>query len=519
MVAGPANALVFATQLLAQGKLAEAKSIARGVPRSAGSEHLLGMIALGEGKPRQAVEHLARARTMGGQGPGLRLALGRAYKAAGRARDATAAFEEALTLSPNFAEAHYELGLLAAESDPAAAHAQFARAAGLRPDHAEAWNNLGAAARRLGRHAEAIAAFEKAVAARPDYGRALINLAIALTEAGEAMRALDPARKAAALAPDDPAAAHALALALEASGRLEEAETLLEALVRPAEQARLALRRGEPARAVRLLEGVVAETPSAPLFQSLGEAFAAAGQREDAAKAFRQALVMDPTDEAGASLGLALLGEAVPDAAPPEFVRRLFDDYAPRFDRELVGNLNYSGPAILRGLYDRLGAEPTAILDLGCGTGLGGAAFKDIATQLDGVDLSERMVEAARARGIYDGLAAEEILAYLTGVEAGRYGLVLAADVFVYLGDLAPVLAQSARVLAPGGRVLFTVERAEGEGYELGQSRRYAHAPPYLRRVAQAVGLEVLVEEPVSTRSDRGAPVPGMAYAFGKPAR
>ena len=68
----------------------------------------------------------------------------------------------------------------------------------------------------------------------------------------------------------------------------------------------------------------------------------------------------------------------------------------------MLGELNYRAHLILRELADLVLIEtPSAldILDLGCGTGSTGAAFAPIARRLDGVDLSPRMIEQARARG------------------------------------------------------------------------------------------------------------------------
>ena len=55
---------------------------------------------------------------------------------------------------------------------------------------------------------------------------------------------------------------------------------------------------------------------------------------------------------------------------------------------------------------------------------------------------------------------------------------VLAADVFVYCGDLAPIAAAVARVMAPGGLFAFTVESHDGSGISCYSRRlRYrAHA-------------------------------------------
>ena len=45
-----------------------------------------------------------------------------------------------------------------------------------------------------------------------------------------------------------------------------------------------------------------------------------------------------------------------------------------------------------------------AMLDLGCGTGLGGAAFRPFVDRLVGVDLSPAMIAQAAAKGLYDRL-------------------------------------------------------------------------------------------------------------------
>ena len=61
----------------------------------------------------------------------------------------------------------------------------FNRALALRPDYAQAWNNLGVTLARQGRHAEARTKFEAAVALRQDYGRAWLNLAAACLVTGD----------------------------------------------------------------------------------------------------------------------------------------------------------------------------------------------------------------------------------------------------------------------------------------------------------------------------------------------
>ena len=84
------------------------------------------------------------------------------------------------------------------------------------------------------------------------------------------------------------------------------------------------------------------------------------------------------------------------------------------------------------------------------------------------------------------------------------YDLVIAADVFVYVGNLAPAFAASARALVAGGRLAFTTERAEGDGFDLQPTGRFRHGEAYVRRLAREHGFDVEVLEEVVLRRQRG---------------
>jgi predicted TPR repeat methyltransferase len=154
----------------------------------------------------------------------------------------------------------------------------------------------------------------------------------------------------------------------------------------------------------------------------------------------------------------------------------------------------------------------SSMLDLGCGTGLAGAAFRAEVDRLAGVDLSAAMLEEARRKGIYDRLAEGDLIAYLEAEAAGRprHDLVVAADVLVYLPDLAPVAVAVARVLLPGGLFVFTVETHDGEGVLLRATLRYAHGASHVRCAIADAGLELSYLGEVATRSEKGVPVPGL---------
>jgi predicted TPR repeat methyltransferase len=153
-----------------------------------------------------------------------------------------------------------------------------------------------------------------------------------------------------------------------------------------------------------------------------------------------------------------------------------------------------------------------AMLDLGCGTGLAGAAFRAKADRLVGVDLSPRMIDAAREKGVYDRLEVCDLLEFLAAERGAEqhYDLIVAADVFAYLPDLAPVAAAAALVLAPGGFFAFTVETHAGEGVVLGEALRFAHSADHVREAVQDAGLKLLGLDSAATRTEKGVPVPGL---------
>lgn len=249
----------------------------------------------------------------------------------------------------------------------------------------------------------------------------------------------------------------------------------------------------------------------------LGQAREALAQKDAAAEAFTRARECDAHDELGAGLHLARLTGASPASPPADYVRGLFDQYAGRFDRHLREELGYRGPELLRDALSAARAERSRplhfdrVLDLGCGTGLMGRALFPNFDSIHGVDLSPRMVEAAVATGVYNHAEAGDLLDFLRAQGEGSADLVVAADVFVYLGDLDPVFRASARALESGGLFAFTVQRGAGADYELGADLRYAHSADYLRRLAAARDFRVASLVDASTRKDAGRDVPGLA--------
>jgi predicted TPR repeat methyltransferase len=143
--------------------------------------------------------------------------------------------------------------------------------------------------------------------------------------------------------------------------------------------------------------------------------------------------------------------------------------------------------------------------------------FRPCVAHLAGVDLSPGMIARARAKSIYDRLETADLSAFLPAERAAqrRYDLVIAADVFAYLYDLAPVVRAVADVLGQGGILAFTVETEQDDGsgdgsVALGEKLRYRHGAGHVRAAIEAAGLEILELAPATTRIEAGEAVPGL---------
>ena len=211
-----------------------------------------------------------------------------------------------------------------------------------------------------------------------------------------------------------------------------------------------------------------------------------------------------------------LLGAEPLSSMPPAYVRALFDQYARKFEAALVDDLGYRGPALLfkAVLSARAAIRKPALfkraIDLGCGTGLAATAFAAQVDEFTGIDLSPRMIERARDTGLYAEVEVAEMVEGLRSKPDVSADLILAADAVVYLSDLAPLLSEARRVLAPGGLLAFTAETHGDDGVILGEGLRYAHGAGYLRASIEACGLALSRCEDLSARNEDNAPVPGL---------
>lgn len=425
-------------------------------PAHADALHLLGLVHYARGELAAAAEQVRRAVAVAPHSGVYQFNLGNILRDAGAPDAALAAYRQAVALQPDEADYHNNLGLLHEETGAVDdAVACYRAATALAPDDATVWVNLGTALQQQGKGGEAAECYRRALRTEPQHARALNNLGAVLQAEGDFAAA---------------------------------AECYQHAL------------RAEPA---------LAET-----HRNYGGLLEAGGDRDGALRHYTEALRLKPDYAEVAYVLAALRGVAAPATAPAAYVAALFDQYADGFDAHLTGTLGYRTPAMLRALFQRCAEGPAGdVLDLGCGTGLAGLAFRDVAARLAGVDLSPRMVDKARERGIYDELDVGDVVAALQR-RPGSWDLLLAADVLVYIGDLAPVFAAAQSALRPGGRLLFSVEQGGTDSFMLREAGRYAHSAAYVRALADSCGFAVRAEESAVLRQNLGSDVPGWMYAL-----
>ena len=333
----------------------------------------------------------------------------------------------------------------------AEAETHYAASLALMPGRVSTLTNLGATRLKLGKLEEAVELLQEAVAKEPGNVEALGHLAVALAELGQREPALACTDRLLGL---DPGAGTVWSLR----------GTLLKEL----------------------------------------------GRLPEAAASFQNAVARGADTDLNRYQLASLTGADVPAHPPRDYVESLFDGYARGFEEHLTQVLHYRAPDILVDELKRRGQRFASALDLGCGTGLCGLRLKPLVARLEGVDLSANMVEQASARGVYDRVVQDDVTHFLDSASQ-RYDLAIAADVFIYVGDIAAVFAGAARAMTVGGMFCFSVEVASGANdFELRPSLRYAHSRAYIERLAAANGFDIDTTAQHTLREDQRIAIPGL---------
>lgn len=429
---------------------------------------------------------------------------------------------KAVALMPSFAGAWVNLGsALLGQRKLAEAENALREAIRRAPADAQAHSNLGNVYREMKNLDEAEKCYREAIRLQPSFPDALTNLGLVMQDRGHLTEAAEMHRRALALSPQHADANYNLGYVLMQLGDEKSAVPFFERVTQlsPASSrgwkslAAASARARDPKRAVACYERALELDPDdAETLAALGVCCLSIGDSAKAAVALTRALELKPEDdETRYWLAAAGRGNA-PEKMAPDAVAKLFDGYADKFDAHLVGELRYRAPEMLsaalrRGRGDR--APPLSVADLGCGTGLLGAQLRDIAGYLVGVDLAPKMIEKARARGVYDELAVQDVAEFLETTQR-HFDAVVATDVFIYIGKLDRIFAATLARLVAGGLFAFSVEAHPGEEpYHLRTSGRYAQSLRYLRELSSRYGFTEVSIDPVVLRLENSVPIDG----------
>ena len=398
-------------------------------------------------------------------------------------------YARALEQDPCEPDALNLMGTLMFQRDDIAAAVPYAAKSVLAdPCSARALNTLGLILRKAGQTAAAASCYHKAIILNEGFADAYSNLGVILKAEGHLLRAIDYYRRALEINPTLGETYNNLGNAYQEIGELQEA---IDAYLQAAD----------------LLPD------SDAVHYNVGMLLNRQGARLDALAHLKRALEINPERTDALHLVAALEGRTT-STAPLDYVRKLFDDYAPRFEAHLVGDLGCRIHVEMVGLINKHRGDRqfAHALDLGCGTGLTGGAARGFVDRLTGVDVSEKMLRQAEVKGLYDDLLASDMHTYLEETE-DRPDLVLSADVFIYIGALDETVRLIADRLQIGGLFAFSVEEeVPSAAWILRPSGRYGHGDAYISSLMRENGLMVVDKLHTNLRTDRSDPIRGVIY-------
>ena len=366
----------------------------------------------------------------------------------------------------------------------------YQQAAQLDPRDAAVWMQLGAITGQLGNHAESEQYCRRALACDPRNAGIYHNLGMSLARQGKSQEAVDSYAAALRLEPGRMATKYSLGLVLKDTGKFEEARACFADLVS-------------------------AKPDHAWAWFALGTIHAELGDNSEALSCLDRAAATDPSLQTRATyFKNAITNSRAADELALSHVKELFDAHAPNFEQHLVEGLGYKIPEILdRHIRRLIGDAPASldILDIGCGTGICGSLLKNLAHDLTGIDIAPRMIEQARNRRVYNHLLVGD-LTPLLAADPRNYDIIIAADVFIYVGDVKHIFEQAHRLLRPAGLLAFSVETSVDRPVVLRATGRYAHSTRYIEELAASTNFEIIVAEPAVIRTELKKPIEGAVY-------
>lgn len=139
---------------------------------------------------------------------------------------------------------------------------------------------------------------------------------------------------------------------------------------------------------------------------------------------------------AGKTAGQEILENAYKLSTPADNIA-YYRKFAPFYDADFVEHMGYHYPKVIAEAYHRLAKEADIpIADVGCGTGLVATELAISQTNIDGMDISQEMLNVAKERKLYRELYEVDLTGPLDMI-VRNYGAVLSAGTFTH-GHLGP---------------------------------------------------------------------------------
>lgn len=396
---------------------------------------------------------------------------------------------------------------------PQEASLAFKRVTELNSKYAEGFNNLGVSLNRLSLYQDASEAYENAIKINPKNPEVFENLGSALMNNGEFERASAILWKSVKLNPKNINALMYLGTALASQNKIEEAFEIFDSVLKlEPKNAEIHYNIGSIFQDIGSFENAVDAYSAAISLQcdyvdawyNLGLTFRSQGNNAEAIQSFKKTIHLEPDHPEANHLLSALLGKTTKNA-PKEYIERLFNSAANSFEDTLLGNLDYKIPKIITMLIREENSYKNfdSTLDLGCGTGLVGRELEGTSQFIDGVDLSQSMLKKALEKKSYRNLINADVLEYLRKAHLD-YDYFVAADVFIYVGDLSELFDLISSRNERTGKLVFSTEHSEIKGYHLEKSGRYSHSKSYIEALCKKYRFSINHFSTADLRKENG---------------
>lgn len=516
------------------GRLKEAADLCQAIlnadPQYAHAYYLMGALFKATGNFAKAVQFSDLAIKLSPNVASFHLQRGHSLMCMGKSLEAKPSLERSFELEPHVAITTLLLGDIYTKEKRFDEAMTFFKRSLAAAEIPETYEHIGLCQHLQGDLQGAAQSYTELIRRKPDYAQAYINLARVRVDEGDMAEAEKYFAKAAELNPRSDEAMVALAKLAEQRGDLGRAsELVMQAVQFKPKNIHYSLFAGSifmrqtlyPQAEQMFRHSLDLDPNNATAVQGYANTLIQQGKKEEALVHIDKMLELKPDDEVMRYFRSAFRGEKL-DTAPPTYIQKLFDEYAERFDSHLQQHLSYNTPDVLakaiRGVLTghEMPKGGFSLLDLGCGTGLGAEALKDITGMRVGVDLSSKMIEKAKTKHIYQETAVADIAEYMQQ-QSRHFDIIIAVDVLVYIGNLTGVFAAARHATKEGGLFAFSVEKGDdAPPFVLRQTARYAHARDYITSLADEYGFAICSLEQTTLRQENNQPMYGYVVVLQK---